>query len=129
MPRKNKKRMQANIQTISAKQFWKMKRDAQKRDHKLASSGKVPPEAFLLLRPDRLKGAKLEWPDEDLLNDPDVTIGGIDKIEEERHRERLQILKSVKDGTYRPPPNEPLPEYKVVLPRLPAQVKRKRKGK
>ena len=119
--------MQVNIQTISAKQFWKMKRDAQERDRKLAASGKVPPEVFLLLRPDLLKGAKLKWP-EDLLDDPAVTIGGIDKIEEERHRERLQMLKSMKDGTYRPPPNEPLTEYKVVLPRL-SESRRKRRRK
>lgn len=48
-----------------------MKRGSQKRDHDLAARGDVPPETFLLLRPDKIKDARLEWPDVDLLDRED----------------------------------------------------------
>ena len=35
---------------------------AQARDHELAARGDVPPAAMLLLRPNRLQGAFIEWP-------------------------------------------------------------------
>jgi len=46
-----------------------MKRAAQARDRKLVASGKVPPEAMIILRPERLKGAVIEWPEDSLLDD------------------------------------------------------------
>ena len=58
-----------NVRTVSGKQLWAMKRKAQARDHASAARGNVPPEATLLLRPKRLKGARIEWPEASLLDD------------------------------------------------------------
>jgi transcriptional regulator with XRE-family HTH domain len=57
------------VQVVSGKQLWAMKRKAQARDHKLAAAGEVPPEAMLLLRPERLQGAHIEWPEASLIDD------------------------------------------------------------
>jgi inhibitor of KinA sporulation pathway (predicted exonuclease) len=45
-----------------------MKRASQKRDYEIAARGAVPPEAFLFLRPDKIKDVRLEWPDVGLLD-------------------------------------------------------------
>ena len=42
---------------------------AQARDHELAARGEMPPAATLLLRPKRLQGAVVEWPDASLIDD------------------------------------------------------------
>jgi addiction module RelB/DinJ family antitoxin len=57
------------VRVVSGKQLWAMKRKAQARDHELAARGEVPPEAMLLLRPKRLQGAHIEWPDASLIDD------------------------------------------------------------
>ena len=57
------------VRVVSGKQLWAMKRKAQARDHALAARGDVPPEAMLLLRPKRLEGARIEWPDASLIDD------------------------------------------------------------
>jgi addiction module RelB/DinJ family antitoxin len=54
---------------VSEKQLWAMKRKAKARDHALAARGEVSPEAMLLLRPRRLQGARIEWPDASLIDD------------------------------------------------------------
>jgi hypothetical protein len=54
---------------ISANHLRAMKRKAQARDHELAARGEVPPAAMLLLRPERLRGALVEWPDATLIDD------------------------------------------------------------
>jgi hypothetical protein len=54
---------------VSGKHLWAMKRKAQARDHGLAARGEVPAAAMLLLRPERLQGALVEWPDEPLIDD------------------------------------------------------------
>jgi addiction module RelB/DinJ family antitoxin len=57
------------MRVVSGKQLWAMKRKAQARDHELAARGEVPPEAMLLLRPNRLQGAHIDWPDASLIDD------------------------------------------------------------
>ena len=58
-----------DVRVISANHLWAMKRKAQARDHELAARGEVPPAAMLLLRPERLQGALVEWPDASLIDD------------------------------------------------------------
>ena len=58
-----------DVCVISANHLWAMKRKAQARDHELAARGEVPAAAMLLLRPERLQGALVEWPDEPLIDD------------------------------------------------------------
>ena len=58
-----------SLRVVSGKHLWTMKRKAQARDHELAARGEVPPAAMLLLRPDRLQGALVEWPDASLIDD------------------------------------------------------------
>jgi addiction module RelB/DinJ family antitoxin len=57
------------VRVVSGKHLWAIKRKAQARDHELAARGEVPPAAMLLLRPNRLKGALVEWPDASLIDD------------------------------------------------------------
>lgn len=57
------------VRVASGKYLRAMKRESQKRDHELAARGNVPAEAFLLLRPDRLQGAQIEWPDASLIDE------------------------------------------------------------
>jgi hypothetical protein len=54
---------------LSGKHLWAMKRKAQARDHELVARGEVPAAAVLLLRPKRLQGAFVEWPDASLIDD------------------------------------------------------------
>ncbi|TLY73857.1 MAG: type II toxin-antitoxin system RelB/DinJ family antitoxin [Gammaproteobacteria bacterium] len=56
------------VRVISGKQMWAMKRKAQARDHALAARSEAPAEAMLLLRPQRLRGARIEWPDAPLID-------------------------------------------------------------
>jgi hypothetical protein len=58
-----------SVRVVSGKLLWAMKRKAQARDHELAACGDVPAEAMLLLRPKRLEGARIEWPDTSLTDD------------------------------------------------------------
>ena len=57
------------VRPISGKQSRAMKRASQARDQALVAQGAVPAEAMLLLRPDRLAGARLEWPEESLIDE------------------------------------------------------------
>ena len=57
------------MRVVSGKRLWAMKRKAQARDRALVARGEVPPEAMLLLRPKRLEGARIEWPDASLIDD------------------------------------------------------------
>jgi hypothetical protein len=50
------------IRVASGRQLLAMKRRSQSRDCALVAAGKVAPEAMMLVRPARLKGAKIEWP-------------------------------------------------------------------
>ena len=59
----------AAVRVVSGKHLWAMKRKAQARDHELAARGEMPPAAMLLLRPNRLQGALVEWPDASLIDD------------------------------------------------------------
>ena len=58
-----------DVCVISANHLRAMKCKAQARDHALAARGEVPPAAMLLLRPERLQGALVEWPDATLIDD------------------------------------------------------------
>jgi addiction module RelB/DinJ family antitoxin len=58
-----------HIRAVSAKRLWEVKRQAQARDHELMAQGKARPEAMLLLRPDRLREASIQWPDASLNDD------------------------------------------------------------
>ena len=49
--------------SISAAQFWDMKREAQVRDQVLVRSGQVPQRSLYLLKSEDLQGAKIKWPD------------------------------------------------------------------
>src|SRR2546429_9790500 len=57
------------VRVVSGKRLWAMKRQAQARDRDLAARGAVQPESMLLLRPDRLQGARVSWPDTSLNDD------------------------------------------------------------
>jgi addiction module RelB/DinJ family antitoxin len=57
------------VRVVSGNQLWAMKRKSQARDHELAARAEVSPEAMLLLRPKRLQGAHIEWPDGPLSDD------------------------------------------------------------
>lgn len=52
------------VRAVPGKQLRAMKRASQARDRALAQRRDVAPEAMLLLRPERLRGARLEWPEE-----------------------------------------------------------------
>jgi addiction module RelB/DinJ family antitoxin len=59
----------AAVRRASAKQLWAMKRAAQARDRARVASGEVPAEAMLMLRPEWLEGAVVQWPEDSLLDD------------------------------------------------------------
>jgi addiction module RelB/DinJ family antitoxin len=54
---------------VSGNHLSAMKRKAQLRDRGASALGVVSPEAMLLLRPKRLEGAQIEWPEGSLLDD------------------------------------------------------------
>jgi len=58
-----------DVRVIPVKRLRAMKRAAQARDRALSDRGEVPPEAMLMLRPERLKGARVEWPEDPLLDE------------------------------------------------------------
>ena len=58
-----------SVRVVSGKHLWAIKRKAQTRDPKFAERGDVPAAAMLLLRPERLQGALVEWPDASLIDD------------------------------------------------------------
>lgn len=62
----------APMRSISQKRLWAMKRAQQARDRAAVASGALKPESVLLIRPDRIKGAKIVWPADDvpLIDDP-----------------------------------------------------------
>lgn len=61
--------LESQASAMSGKHLWAMKRKAQARDHELAARGEVPAAAVLLLRPERLLGALVEWPEAPLIDD------------------------------------------------------------
>lgn len=69
--RKVVRRSNPGGQVASGEQLWAMKREAQARDHELASRGEVPPESMLLLRPKMLEDARIEWSDAPLNEEAD----------------------------------------------------------
>ncbi|HZT03517.1 MAG TPA: helix-turn-helix transcriptional regulator [Steroidobacteraceae bacterium] len=54
---------QLEVISISAAQFWDMKREAQARDQVLVRGGQVPQRSLYLLKSEDLQGAKMKWPD------------------------------------------------------------------
>jgi hypothetical protein len=56
----------ASGQNVSAAELWAMKRESQRRDRHLLSSGAVAPRDMLLIRPEMLDGAQIEWPKDSL---------------------------------------------------------------
>jgi addiction module RelB/DinJ family antitoxin len=52
----------ADPATISAEEFWAMKRESQARDHALAVHEDVPANAFHLVRELDLRDARVTWP-------------------------------------------------------------------
>jgi addiction module RelB/DinJ family antitoxin len=60
-----------SVRVASGKRLWAMKHEAQARDLALVARGDVPvpPESMLLLRPKRLEGSHLRWPDVPLSDD------------------------------------------------------------
>lgn len=57
------------VRVASGKRLWAMKYEAQARDRQLVALGQVPPESMLLLRPKRLEGSQIKWPDGPLIDD------------------------------------------------------------
>lgn len=57
------------VRIASSERLWAMKRNAQERDHQLVARGAVGPESMLLLRPKRLEGSQIQWPDAPLIDD------------------------------------------------------------
>ena len=52
---------QTRIHYLPAEELWRMKRDAQSRDHAGAAREDLTGEKRLLIRPDLLRGAKVKW--------------------------------------------------------------------
>jgi len=52
----------ADTGTISAEEFWAMKRESQERDQRLAVQEGISHDDFFLVRPDTLRGARVIWP-------------------------------------------------------------------
>jgi DNA-damage-inducible protein J len=57
------------VRVASGKQLWAMKRKAQARDHLLIARGDIQPDSMLLLRPKRLEGSQIKWPDVPMIDD------------------------------------------------------------
>ena len=58
------------MKTISQRTSLRWKRQSPARDRELIASGKLPPEAMFLLRPERIRGARVvAWPDVSLTDD------------------------------------------------------------
>lgn len=59
----------AAVGVASSKRLWAMKRKSQARDRDLLARGAVTQEALTLLRPKRLEGSRIIWPDAPLSDD------------------------------------------------------------
>jgi hypothetical protein len=59
--------------TISQRTLWRSKRKAQALCRELVASGKLAPEDVFFIRPDQIKGAKVDWSAEPLIDDPEPT--------------------------------------------------------
>ncbi|HJS89590.1 MAG TPA: type II toxin-antitoxin system RelB/DinJ family antitoxin [Steroidobacteraceae bacterium] len=57
------------LRAATGERLWAMKRGAQERDHQLIARGDVEPESMLLLRPRRLEGSRIQWPEVSLIDD------------------------------------------------------------
>jgi len=54
------------VREASAAQLWEMKRRAQQRDRDLVAAGKLSAEDLMLIKPDALRGARIQWPESKL---------------------------------------------------------------
>lgn len=52
------------VRAVPGKQLRAMKRASQARDRALVQRADLPAESMLFLRPERLRGARVEWPEE-----------------------------------------------------------------
>ena len=59
----------SGVRVASGERLREMKRNAQERDQQRVAQGNVPPESMLLLRPKRLAGSRIQWPEASLLDD------------------------------------------------------------
>jgi addiction module RelB/DinJ family antitoxin len=50
------------VRHASGEQLWEMKRVAQKRDRELVAAGKLSVEDLMLVKPDALRGVRIQWP-------------------------------------------------------------------
>lgn len=57
------------VRVASSKRLWAMKRKSQARDRDLLARGAVAQEDLMVLRPKRLQGARITWPDVPLIDD------------------------------------------------------------
>ncbi|MGH8318110.1 MAG: hypothetical protein ACREUL_09055 [Steroidobacteraceae bacterium] len=69
---------------VSARQIDKKKQEQQARDHDLISRGVVDPQSLFFLRPARLKGARLEWPETGLIDSNPQRSGSV-------HRKKKKV--------------------------------------
>ncbi len=60
---------QPPVQVVSAHFLWAMKCQQQVRDRARIRNGAAKPEDFLFLRPEILKGAKIQWPQGPLIDE------------------------------------------------------------
>ncbi len=58
-----RKRTTPEVNTASARQLWAMKRASQARDRNLIASKAVAPETMFFIRPNKVRSARIKWPD------------------------------------------------------------------
>lgn len=51
---------------LTSSELWKMKQLKQKNDRLMVVNGKLSAEDVLFIRPDKMRGAKVRWPDGDV---------------------------------------------------------------
>lgn len=51
----------SRVHYVPAEELWRMKRDAQARDHAVGAREDLSGEKRLLIRPNLLRGAKIKW--------------------------------------------------------------------
>jgi hypothetical protein len=59
-----------DMRQVSGKHLWAMKRKQQRRDQEAAARGEQSGEDVLLLRPSRIVGATVKWPEGSLRDEP-----------------------------------------------------------